>query len=379
MDTVDRTRDSNPLKPSILMVGPFPPPLGGAAKISQAVFEALEAEHVTVERIVTSASTLSHQRSVRYHMQRSRGTIRGLATLLVRARHTKTVYIVPDAGLGVWYTLAYGLVAAIAYRRVFFHHHSCRYIEQETAAMRLITRLTRSKATHILLTDEMARKFQKRYGPVHARVVGNAQFTAIPANDLERAPGRLRLGHLSNLCAAKGFFRVVEAFERFRSAGIDTELHLAGPVLELAVQAEIDTLRTTYGSAVVDHGPLQGQAKAAFYASLDLFLFPTNFDQEAAPNVVYEAAAGGAPTLSVARACIPEMVGTLGGAVCDRGDDFGAFALQWFILEGANLSVLHRRSVKDRFVLENARAAQQFADLVVDMASPNRSARSPSP
>lgn len=367
------------LKPSVLMVGPFPPPLGGAAKITEAVCEALEAECVTVERIVTSASTLAHQRSLQYHVQRCRGTIRGLATLLVRARHTRTVYIVPDGGWGVWYTLAYGLVASIAYRRVFFHHHTCRYIEQEAAAMRLVTRLTRSKATHILLTDGMARKFQERYGPVRARVVGNAQFTAIPAYELERSPGRLRLGHLSNLCAAKGFFRVVEAFVCFRSAGIDAELHLAGPVLEQAVQTEIDSLRRVYGSAVVEHGPLQGEAKAAFYESLDLFLFPTNFDQEAAPNVVYEAAAGGAPTLSVARACIPEMVVTLGGAVCDRGDDFGAFALQWFNLEGAHLSQEQSRSVKDRFMIENARAAQQFADLVVDMASPDRLSTSPSP
>lgn len=356
--------------PSVLIIGPFPPPLGGAAKITNAVFEALVTAGVSVHRIDTSASNLGHHKSLRHHVERVAGTIAGSRALVAQARRCRTLYLVPDAGRGGWYTLLYATLASICYRHIFLHHHSSRYVGREVGTMRMVTRLTRSKAVHILLTEGMAEQFQKRYGPLRTRVVGNAQFSDVPARRTPRESGRLRVGHLSNLCAEKGFFRVAAAFERLRSAGIDAELHLAGPVLDLAVRERISTLQDTHGStAVVDHGPLQGPAKAEFYELVDLFLLPTNFDQEGAPLVIYEAAAGGAPTLSVDRACIPEIIAALGGAACRRDDDFGQFVVTWLESQPGNPPGDPEHLVRERFAAEHRLAEQQFTALLQELTS----------
>ncbi len=84
------------------------------------------------------------------------------------------------------------------------------------------------------------------------------------------------------------------------------EARLAGPVAK-----EDD--RKAIAAAVRDipgfsySGPLYGDEKDAFFAGLDLFVFPTEYRFEAQPIVLYEAMAQGVPVLSVDRGCIREQ------------------------------------------------------------------------
>src|SRR5260370_714708 len=91
--------------------------------------------------------------------------------------------------------------------------------------------------------------------PTHYRSLGHPS---------PRPGGTIRLGHLSNLCADKGFFAVADAFDALRAARMDTTLTLAGPILEPAVAERIDCLLATHGSLVRHLGPLAGEAKLAF-------------------------------------------------------------------------------------------------------------------
>ena len=59
-----------------------------------------------------------------------------------------------------------------------------------------------------------------------------------------------------------------------------------------------------------------------FLAALDVFVFPTNFPQEAAPNVIYEALAAGVPVMTKRRGCIEEIVSAERGMVIDPKADF---------------------------------------------------------
>ena len=347
----------------LVMAGPFPPPLGGAAKITEAVRQELRGRGLVLRAVDLSADALSHSRSLDYHLLRLGRNLRGALTLVWESRRSRVLYLVADGGLGVWYTLLHALVAARTYERVFVHHHTHRYIDRHDVGARLVTRVLGRRATHVFLTPGMAHRYQERYGAVRAVTVGNAWFTPRPTDASPGPSGSsaIRVGHLGNLCGEKGFFRVADAFDALRAAGVDAELHLAGPVVDERVPARLDTLRRVHGHRLTYVGPVDGAAKAAFYRSLDVFLFPTEFVQEAAPNVLFEAAAAGVPSLCTDRGCIPELLDQLEGASCPAAADFAAFALEH--VPRARLTDDDRARIRSRFQQARDLAAREAADL----------------
>src|SRR4051812_39167651 len=105
------------------MIAPFPPPLGGAAKVAQAVRDGLEGEGIEVEASDTSARILGHhEKPLAYHLQRLGGVVRSCILMVSRARRIRTLYLFPDAGFGVWYSLVYATIGVLLYSRLFVHH-----------------------------------------------------------------------------------------------------------------------------------------------------------------------------------------------------------------------------------------------------------------
>jgi glycosyltransferase involved in cell wall biosynthesis len=314
----------------VVMVGSFPPPVGGAALVNQMVLDALRADDVGVTPLDISGPALAHSRSLGYHANRMRANLRAARQARRLGQPANTLYIVPDAGAGAWYTAGLIRAAEAQYGTVVIHHHSCRYIENHSRPIAMLTERTRRRAIHVFLSDGMAAGFRARYGEVDSRIAGNARFaaeeTAIPLTNV-RAPGPLRMGHLSNLCAEKGFFLVADTFDAVIKAGIDASLLLAGPALDNQVTARIDDLKARHGARVRHLGAVRGQAKRDFYRDIDVFLFPTQFRQEAAPLVIYESLAAGVPVLATDRGVIAEVLGK-NGAVCARDVDFATFALE---------------------------------------------------
>lgn len=350
------------------MIGAFPPPLGGAAKNNQLLYESLRSSGLEPVRLDTSATQLSHRRTLAFHGQRIWRNLVAAVRARALGSGAAILYLVPNAGLGAWYTLAQIWSASRRYGRIVIHHRSFRYIDDPSLPMSLLTRISPAKTTHVFLSAGMAQAFQDRYGAVHGLIASNARFVAAEAASPAppRVPGPLRIGHLSNLCREKGFFAVAATFEMIREAGIDAELHLAGPFLEPEVKEHMASLSRAHGSAVVYAGPLGGAAKRAFYRSLDLFLFPTQFRQEAAPNVVYEALAAGIPVLATDLGCIPEMIGEGAGAICDRISPFAPFALDFIRKarwDAASVAV-RATAIKSGLLQECQRSLGQYAALM---------------
>jgi glycosyltransferase involved in cell wall biosynthesis len=359
----------------VTMIGSFPPPIGGAAMTNAMVCDALVAAEVNVTRINVAGPRLAHSRSLAYHARRAARNLLGLQRARAAASRDAALYVVPDAGLGAWYTRAHMAGAARCYGAVMIHHHSCRYIEQHDRAIAAVSTIACDRATHVFLTDGMATAFRRQYGDVAFHVATNAHFVADEATrrPAPRHAGPIRLGHLSNLCADKGFFVVADAFDALRTAGMDAMLTLAGPILEPTVAERIADLTATHGSLVRHAGPLAGQAKLTFYRDIDVFLFPTAFRQEAAPLVVYEALAAGCPVLATDRGLIAEVVPAVGGAVCARDADFASFVLGYLRAQPWDEGSRDRRAaaIKDWIRAESVRSTAQHQAIVAQLAVPH--------
>ena len=366
---------SNPKgRAHVTMIGHFPPPVGGAALLNAGVCDSLVAAGVDLTRIDVSGSTLTHNRSLGHHARRVVRNLLGLRRARAAASPGAALYIVPDAGLGAWYTRAHMAGAARRYGAVMIHHHSCRYTEDYNRAIAAVATIARDRATHVFETDGQGAAFRHRYGDVPSLVATNAYLVADEAArpPSARPDGPIRLGHLSNLCADKGFFAVADAFDALRAAGMDVNLTFAGPILEPAVAERISSLLAEHGALVRHLGPLAGEPKFAFYRDIDVFLFPTAFRQEGAPVVIYEALAAGCPVLATDRGQITEVIPQTGGAVCPRDADFGSFALEYLHAQPWDAEARNQRAaaIKEWSRAEATRSVAQHQAIVTRLASP---------
>ncbi len=63
-------------------------------------------------------------------------------------------------------------------------------------------------------------------------------------------------------------------------------------------------------------GPIYGLDKQVFFNTIDVFVFPSRYVNEAEPLVIHEALAYGLPVIATDRGCIAGLVGN-GGLVLD--------------------------------------------------------------
>jgi len=303
-----RSPEGNSVAPACVVLGLLPPPVTGAAKNTALFLELLKSRGLQAAGINTAAGGTALDRSLGYHLRRVRHffVCRSQLRAAAISAHKANLYFVPDGGMGLWYSVGYAQIARSRFEHAVLHHRTYQYIDEPSAAMRRVCAMLDGKITHVFLSEGMKSQFASIYGEQPGIVSTNAGYV-VPRTP-EKPADRLIIGHLGNLCAAKGFFEVADCFEALRERGVPVELQLAGPVVEPAVQERLDGLCAAHGDAVCYHGPVHGDAKDRFYDRLHVFLFPTHWAQEAQPNVIYEAYAGGAAVVANTRGCIPEMI-----------------------------------------------------------------------
>src|SRR4051794_20005029 len=96
----------------ILIVGPIPPPVHGAAVITERVVETLTAQNIRTE--VCSTSPHPGARGLRYHLSRLAAYLKCCATIMT-SDQAETVYISLSGGWGLIYD--FFVVAAARLKR----------------------------------------------------------------------------------------------------------------------------------------------------------------------------------------------------------------------------------------------------------------------
>jgi glycosyltransferase involved in cell wall biosynthesis len=302
----------------VLVVGPLPPPVHGAAVITRAVAALLATAGAHI--VECNLSPRASVRGWRWHVSRARAYLRTLRRI-VAAPSRSTVYLSLSGGNGLYYDLLVVAAARLRADRVVLHHHSFDYVDRDRGVLATMLRIAPRDHVHVLLCHEMGRSIRARYG-ADLRCVRVSNFCFFPAAGM-RAPPRpalRRIGYLSNISRDKGVDRFLDLAARFADdAGIAFDL--AGPFADDATRRYVEE-RLAALPRVTYHGPLFGEAKQAFYRRIDAFMFPSRYSNEAEPLVVYEALSAGLPVVVTSRGCLCEMVDPEGAVILDRdGDD----------------------------------------------------------
>ncbi|WP_051882713.1 glycosyltransferase family 4 protein [Salinisphaera hydrothermalis] len=266
---------------------------------------------------------------------------------------------------------------------VYLHHHSFAYLDRRSRLTGWLMRLAGPECVHIALSTGMASRLQAQYSVKQAVAVSNTVFFLQPDTTTEAttfAPRRKlhTLGLLSNLAEEKGVFLFLDLMAAARDAGLSLRGMLAGPFQDDETERRVRA-RLTHLPAVEYVGPKYGAEKDAFFASIDVFVFPTTYVNEAEPLVLHEAMQRGIPVIAYGRGAIPEIVGAESGLVVDPAVLFVPAALDclrvWLhepaVLEAASSAAV-RRCVETYSASERRWLASR--DALVDgvaMASPS--------
>ena len=295
-------------KSTLYIVGAFPPPLHGLSAITRAVANRLDVDGLQALRVNTALPQLHYgiKRILRLFPM-----IKAWNQLLF-TRERFILYLPLSGGWGQIYDLLTILLARLKKSQIVFHHHSTAYLYSRSWLSAEIFALAGKQATHIVLCEKMRDMLQQRYGCKNVRILSNLAF--FPPETHARSRQRPHtIGFLSNITKEKGGETILSLASAIKVRGLSFKVVIAGP-------CQNERLAVKLQQAVLDdvlewRGAVYGDDKAQFWQDIDVFVFPTQYQNEAEPLVVWEAMAAGIPVIAYARGCIPSQVRDAGKIV----------------------------------------------------------------
>lgn len=353
--------------PYIVAAVQLPPPVTGLSAVNERIVQNLSERGLIAVCIDLSPGAHGGLRKQLFRLGRTLAAI-GVLTA-ARFRGARILYMPSDGGSGVALNIAMAVAAGALGYRIWVHHHSFAYIRRRSGLMAALIRLAPPGMSHIALCQDMLKEFQAVYSKEwNARrneglVLPNAFMIATGSSDASR-DDILTIGHLSNLTAEKGAARFVEIYKALRAAGLPVRGRIAGPIGDQASKQAIEAAQAAFPEEFKWLGPLYGADKDRFFASIDAFVFPSDYDNEAQPLVLLEALAQGSAILTTKRGCM----------ACDHASSPGLVAsIETFHDEAVAWLARHAdktarqdlpQGAHDRFIDMKAEAAGQLESLI---------------
>ncbi|TNM44125.1 glycosyltransferase family 4 protein [Nocardioides albidus] len=348
---------------SVVLTGPLPPPVHGAALVTERMRTAVREARGEVIVIDTNDRGPAWCRAARMLV--------GLArlALLVASRRRPAIYVGGAGGELLWFQAVVLAVGRLGGGELVFHHHNTGPLRARTPAMALVVRCGGARLLHVVLGEPMREALQQTYPAARRVVVCSNAGHMEPARVMPgpaTPPARVVLGHLSNLSRAKGLADVVDAALAARARGSDVELVVAGPATDPDAERLLALAAAELGDRFTWLGAVERHRVETFLVGLDLFLFPSSYDLEAEPLVVLEAARAGVPTLAYDVGCVGGIVDRPGVVLPIGGDftDAVATAVEAVAPLTDDDRAERRRAVADGFDRRRRAAAERWRELV---------------
>jgi glycosyltransferase involved in cell wall biosynthesis len=222
-----------------------------------------------------------------------------------------------NGGNGQAYDLIYITLLRLFKCKLFIHHHSFDYINSKTVLFAILNKLAGSDCKHVVLGSRMGALLHELYEipKENIIIISNSAFFDEPSTPIifdRKKPTNIVIGHLANLCIEKGLDDFINICKVLQNAGVDFEAKLAGPIINEKSKELVDSACQEI-SKLTYLGPVYGSEKSDFFKSIDVFIFPSKYKNEAEPLVLYEAAEHGVLNIGTEVGCMKEVLFQLGG------------------------------------------------------------------
>lgn len=262
-----------------VLIGPIPPPVDGRAVATSWLVDALAAAGCPV-RVIDTQLPEGRLRVLRKSLR----CLQGALTLLFGG-HPHLV-VIASGYQGLLLELPPLLAARLRGTSAYMAHHVSHYVRKARWPMRCALRIGGPRLRHIFLCAPMRDEFGATYDVDVGDAVVLDNAALVPGFHDPSVQRERSILHLSNLSRAKGSLTAIDVARSVR-----VPLWLVGPA-DPDVRNVLDRCPPSKG---IEHlGPVSHAAKAAVFSRSRVFLFPTEYELEAQPLVLYEAASGGA-------------------------------------------------------------------------------------
>ena len=307
-----------PDKPSLLVIGPTPPPYHGVSVAMKAMLESSLATKFDLLHV-----ELADRRGIEHVDKPDLHDVLlfvkqwwRLITLLRRERPAVAYLAISQSTIGFLRDSFLMLPAWITGASVVLHLHGGNFqawFDSRSFLMRSYVRMVLRRVSYVAVLGESLRQlFDGLIAPHRIVVVPNGIDWPVvhkPASE-QHKPHRNRILHLSTLSQLKGAPVLLAAVPHVLKVRQDVEFMLAGPWLNEEDRREAASFIAHHGLSehLVFTGPVSAlEHKRSLYSSADLFVFP-GVQQEGQPLVVLEAMASGLPVLFTDRGCLRDTV-----------------------------------------------------------------------
>jgi glycosyltransferase involved in cell wall biosynthesis len=317
----------NKKKSRIVIVGAFPPPTHGMAVVNKAIIDQLRLADASPLMIDVAATELDRRFLAR--LSRLPKVLHAIVCLAsMRGLRGAKLYMSVSGGLGQIYEIFFASLARLRGMRLFMHHHSFSYINMRSTFTKLLMTAAGSESLHVTLSELMAKRLQLIYKTPQTISISNAVFCFRKEISFNKSYKELRtIGFISNISAEKGVFEFLDLMTAIKARKLYIKAKLAGSFQDKKVEQAVN-MRLAKMQEVEYVGPKCGAEKDKFFDNIDVFVFPTRYENEAEPLIVLEALSHGVPIIAYGRGCIPEIVGDECGLVIDTNEDFSPGALE---------------------------------------------------
>lgn len=307
-------------RPTLLIIGPTPPPYHGVSVATQTILASPLADRFRLVHLdIADRRGIGHVDKPDLHdvFLFTKQFFRNLA-LIVREKPALFYIPISQTRIGFLRDSLFIIPALIARIPVIIHLRGANFdvfYAKERYLWKVYMGMILGRVSRFIVLGEMLRPIFSRWAtPEQISVVANGiqrpstrelSTSVSPRSD----GGVFRVVFLSNLSRQKGLFSLLEAVPLVANACPKVEFLIAGPWVGEATRQEAEQRVTASGVAdkVRFVGPVTGEQKSVFLRSGDLFVFP-GVQQEGQPWTVLEAMREGLPVVATDRGCLRETV-----------------------------------------------------------------------
>lgn len=304
--------------PTILVIGPTPPPFHGVSVATDAVLKSALREKFRLCHI-----DLADRRGIEHVDKPDLHDVMlflkqwwTLLAILRKERPAVAYLPVSQSTIGFLRDSILMLPAWIAGAHVVLHLHGGNFkawYQSRAFLMRWYVRMVLRRVSYVaVLGESLQHLFDGLIASHRIAVVSNGiDWPAVQKPVPEpNKPRRYRILHLSTLSRLKGALVLLAAIPMVLRIRQNVEFTLAGPWLNEEDRREAESFISRHGLSghVAFTGPVSTlDHKRSIYSSADLFVFP-GLQQEGQPLVVLEAMASSLPVLFTDRGCLRDTV-----------------------------------------------------------------------
>jgi len=339
-------------KQSIIIVGPFPPPVTGLSTINERMARKLISNSINVIKLNTSPGTL--KKNQKYIFKRITSIISASIFLFRYKLDKKTkLYCSVSAQKGKLFEIIFVAIARLKMMRIVLHHHSYLYICKKQLLARILFKISGKKCVHIVLSNNMDKLLKEKYKTIlNTMLLSNIYFISESQNIKKHKYNDTikTIGFLSNISFEKGIDIFLKLVTTLRNNGINIISSISGIIYDENVSSFLHSYIENDNS-IKYWGSVYGKRKIDFFNNIDLLVLPSR--NEAEPLVVYEAMENGIPVISYGVGCVSEQIGDNpdAGLIVDLDDNFVELTSKWIHLriESPELYAKSCKAALDRY------------------------------